>query len=138
VERLSGRVRVLRAVSAVDSGEAVNPNGLVNQIEGGIIQSISWTLYEAVAFDDRRITSRDWSSYPILRFSGVPDAIDVHVIRRPGQPFLGTGEAAQGPAGAALANAVADATGVRMRDLPLTPARVKAAIGAWSVREPKV
>jgi CO/xanthine dehydrogenase Mo-binding subunit len=126
-DRESGHVRPLRAVAAIDSGEAVNPDGIRNQTEGGIIQSISWTLYEAVAFDTRRITSRDWSTYPILRFSNVPDAIDVHVISRPGMPFLGTGEAAQGPAAAALANAVADAIGVRLRDLPLTRARVKAA-----------
>ena len=119
VDRESGRVRPLRAVAAIDSGEAVNPDGIRNQTEGGIIQSISWTLYEAVAFDTTRITSRDWSTYPILRFSNVPERVDVHIIDRPGEPFLGTGEAAQGPAAAALANAVADAIGVRIRDLPL-------------------
>ena len=119
----------MRAVAAVDSGEAVNPDGMRNQIEGGILQSLSWSLYEAVTFDRTRITSTDWGSYPILRFQGLPDSVDVHVIDRPGQPFLGTGEAAQGPAAAALANAVADATGARIRDLPLTAARVKAAIG---------
>jgi len=129
VERESGRVRVLRAVAAVDSGEAVNPDGIRNQIEGGIIQSLSWSLYEAVTFDNTRITSTDWGTYPILRFQGLPDTVDVYVTSRPGQPFLGTGEAAQGPTAAALANAVADATGARIRDLPLTPARVKAAIG---------
>jgi CO/xanthine dehydrogenase Mo-binding subunit len=129
VERESGRVRVVHAVAAVDSGEAVNPDGMRNQIEGGILQSLSWSLYEAVSFDHTRITSTDWGSYPILRFQGLPDSVEVHVISRPGQPFLGTGEAAQGPTAAALANAVADATGARIRDLPLTPTRVKAAIG---------
>ncbi|MDQ6618582.1 MAG: molybdopterin-dependent oxidoreductase [Pseudomonadota bacterium] len=129
VDRETGRVRVVRAVAVIDSGEAVNPDGIRNQTEGGILQSISWTLHEAVTFDERRITSRNWSSYPILRFSEIPDAVDVHVINRLGQPFLGTGEAAQGPTAAALANAVADATGVRVRDLPLTPRRIKAAIG---------
>ena len=129
VERESGRVRAVRAVAAVDSGEAVNPDGMRNQIEGGILQSLSWSLHEAVSFDHTRITSTDWGSYPILRFHGLPDSVDVHVIDRPGQAFLGTGEAAQGPTAAALANAVADATGARIRDLPLTPARVKAAIG---------
>lgn len=129
VERESGRVRVVRAVAAVDSGEAVNPDGMRNQIEGGILQSLSWSLYEAVTFTHTRITSTDWGSYPILRFQGLPDSVDVYVINRPGQPFLGTGEAAQGPTAAAIANAVADATGVQIRDLPLTPARVKAAIG---------
>jgi CO/xanthine dehydrogenase Mo-binding subunit len=120
----------VRAVAAVDSGEAVNPNGIRNQIEGGIIQSSSWTLYESVGFDRTRVTSRDWSRYPILRFPAVPDSIEVHVIDRPGQPFLGTGEAAQGPTSAAVANAVANAAGVRFRDLPLTQDRIKSAIGA--------
>ncbi len=129
VERDSGRVRLLRAVAAIDSGEAVNPDGIRNQTEGGILQAMSWTLYEAVTFNDTRITSLDWATYPILRFQNVPDSVEVHVINRPGQPFLGTGEAAQGPMAAALANAIADATGVRIRDLPLTSRRVKAAIG---------
>jgi CO/xanthine dehydrogenase Mo-binding subunit len=128
VARDTGRTRVLRAVAAVDAGQAVNPDGLINQIEGGIIQSISWTLYERVTFDDTRITSIDWSTYPILRFNAVPDSVAVHVIDRPGQPFLGSGEAAQGPAAAALANALARATGHRFRDLPLTRERIKAAL----------
>ena len=129
VARETGRARLVRAVAAVDSGQAVNPDGIRNQIEGGIVQASSWTLQEAVGFDATRITSADWSSYPILRFPDLPDHVEVHVIDRPGQPFLGTGEAAQGPTAAALANAVADATGVRVRELPLSPARVKAAIG---------
>jgi CO/xanthine dehydrogenase Mo-binding subunit len=124
----TGRTRVIRAVAAVDSGQVVNPDGLINQIEGGIIQSMSWTLYERVTFDDTRITSIDWSTYPILRFGAVPDSLDVHLLDRPGQPFLGSGEAAQGPAAAALANAIANATGQRLRDLPLTRERVKAAM----------
>jgi len=129
VNRESGQVRVLRAVAAVDSGEAVSPDGIRNQIEGGIIQSLSWTMFEAVQFDSKRVLSRDWSSYPILRFPSVPEGIEVHVLNRPGEPFLGTGEASQGPAAACLANAVADATGVRIRELPLSPRRVKAALG---------
>jgi CO/xanthine dehydrogenase Mo-binding subunit len=129
VDRETGRIQVLRAVGAVDSGQAVNPDGIRNQIEGGIVQSLSWTLFESVSFDNARITSRDWSSYPIMRFPGVPYAIDVHVIDRPGQPLLGTGESAQGPAAAALANAVADATGARIRELPFTRERVRAAAG---------
>jgi CO/xanthine dehydrogenase Mo-binding subunit len=129
VDRESGSIRPIRAVAAIDSGEAVNPDGIRNQTEGGIIQSISWTLYESVSFNTTRITSRDWSTYPILRFSNVPETVEVHVINRPGMPFLGTGEAAQGPAAAAIANAVADAAGVRVRELPLTRARVKAAVG---------
>ncbi|MGH8218727.1 MAG: molybdopterin cofactor-binding domain-containing protein [Steroidobacteraceae bacterium] len=114
-----GRARVRRAVAAVDCGEAVNPDGVRNQIEGGILQAASWTLKESVAFDRRRITSRDWASYPILRFADVPDSIEVDVADRPGEPFLGLGEAAQGPTAAAVANAIADAAGVRVRELPL-------------------
>ncbi|HMH63025.1 MAG TPA: molybdopterin cofactor-binding domain-containing protein, partial [Bradyrhizobium sp.] len=129
VDRESGRIDVVRIVAAVDSGDVVNPDGIRNQIEGGIVQSLSWSLYESVAFDRTRITSRDWSSYPIMRFASVPQSIDVHIIDRPGTPFLGTGEAAQGPAAAALANALASAAGVRIRELPLTSKRVKAAIG---------
>jgi nicotinate dehydrogenase subunit B len=128
VERESGRTRLLRAVAAIDSGQAVNPDGLVNQVEGAILQSASWTLYESVSFDNARITSIDWATYPILRFSAVPESIEVHVLDRPGAPFLGSGETGQGPASAAIANAVADAVGKRLRDLPLTRQRVKAAI----------
>ncbi len=116
------KIRLLRAVAAVDSGQVVNPDGLRNQAEGGIVQSASWTLYEKVAFDDTRIRSVDWSTYPIMRFDSVPESIEVHIIDRPGQPFLGTGEAAQGPTSAAIGNAVAHATGTRMRDLPLARA----------------
>jgi CO/xanthine dehydrogenase Mo-binding subunit len=128
IARDTGRARVIRVVAAVDSGQVVNPDGLSNQIEGGIIQSISWTLYERVTFDETRITSIDWSTYPILRFNAVPDSIDVHIIDRPGQPFLGSGEAAHGPAAAALGNAIANAIGRRLRDLPLTRERIKAAL----------
>ncbi|MGA2894855.1 MAG: molybdopterin cofactor-binding domain-containing protein [Xanthobacteraceae bacterium] len=129
VERDSGRARMLRAVAAVDSGQVVNADGIANQIEGAILQSMSWTLYENVSFDDRRITSVDWASYPVLRFSAVPDEMEVHIINRPGMPFLGSGEAGQGPAAAAVANAIADATGHRFRDLPISAERIKAAIG---------
>jgi nicotinate dehydrogenase subunit B len=121
--------RLLRCVAADDSGEIVNPDGMRNQIEGGIVQSASWTLSEEVAFDDTRITSHDWSTYPILRFPDLPENVEVHLINRPGQPFLGTGECAQGPAAAAIANALADATGKRFRELPFTRRRVKAVIG---------
>jgi nicotinate dehydrogenase subunit B len=129
VDHESGRVRVERIVAAVDTGQIVNPDGIRNQIEGGILQSMSWTLYESVNFDDTRIRSVDWSTYPIMRFDAVPQSVVVHIIDRPGQPFLGCGEASQGPASAAFANAIADATNRRLRDLPLTPARIKAAIG---------
>jgi nicotinate dehydrogenase subunit B len=129
VEHETGEVRLRRAVAAVDSGEVVNPDGIRNQIEGGLIQAASWTLYEQVGFNTQRLTSRDWSGYPIMRFAAVPESVEVHVINRPAQPFLGTGEASAGPAAAAIANAIADATGVRIRDLPFRRQRVKAAIG---------
>jgi nicotinate dehydrogenase subunit B len=130
VDRETGRSRLVRAVAAVDSGQVVNPDGLANQIEGAIMQSMSWTLYEAVTFDDTRITSIDWQTYPILRFDAVPDRIDVHIINRPGLPFLGSGETGQGPAAASIANAIANVTGKRLRDLPLTRHKIKDAIDA--------
>jgi len=130
VEHETGAIAVRRAVCAVDAGEAVNPDGIRNQIEGGVVQALSWTAMEEMGFDAAHRTGFDWSAYPIARFRDVPGSVEVHVLDRPGQPFLGAGEAAQGPAGAALANALADATGARLRDLPLTPDRVKAALGA--------
>ena len=130
VNRETGRARLVRAVAAVDAGQVVNPDGLINQIEGAIVQSTSWTLYEAVSFDDTRITSIDWQTYPILRFNAVPDSVMVHIINRPGQPFLGSGETGQGPAAASIANAIANATGKRLRDLPLTRKKIKDAIDA--------
>jgi nicotinate dehydrogenase subunit B len=130
VNRQTGRPRLVRAAAAVDSGQVVNPDGLINQIEGAILQSMSWTLYESVTFDDARITSIDWQTYPILRFDAVPERVDVHIINRPGQPFLGSGETGQGPAAASISNAIANATGKRLRDLPLTRKRIKDAIDA--------
>lgn len=129
VDHETGRIQVRRAISAVDSGEIVNPDGIRNQIEGGMLQSLSWTLFEGVEFNERRILSMDWSSYPIMRFDAVPEIVETHIVPRPGEPFLGTGEASQGPTGAAIANALASATGRRLRALPLSRARVKAAIG---------
>ncbi|HEX4782247.1 MAG TPA: molybdopterin cofactor-binding domain-containing protein [Usitatibacter sp.] len=126
VIRESGEIRVGRVHCAIDSGEAVNPDGIRNQAEGGVVQSLSWTLREAVTWDEKKITSRDWGRYPMIRFPHVPRSIDVEVLDRPGQPFLGTGEATQGPAAAALANALCDAAGVRIRDIPFTADRLKA------------
>jgi nicotinate dehydrogenase subunit B len=124
VDRKTGAVRVTRAVSGVDVGQVVNPDGVVNQIEGGLIQSTSWTLKEAVSFDRTRVKTRSWADYPILRFDEVPQ-VDVVILNQPNQPFLGVGEGSQGPTAAAIANAIANATGKRMRDLPFTPDRVK-------------
>jgi CO/xanthine dehydrogenase Mo-binding subunit len=120
-------VRVKRLVVAVDVGLVVNPNGVVNQIEGGAIQSTSWTLKEQVKLDERGITSLGWEDYPILKFSEVP-AVEVELIDRPELPAVGAGEAAQGPTAGAIANAVAHALGLRVRELPLTSERVIAAI----------
>jgi CO/xanthine dehydrogenase Mo-binding subunit len=130
VDRETGAIDVRRVVAAVDSGEAISPDGIRNQTEGAIVQSLSWTSTEAVAFDPTHRTSFDWSAYPIARFPSVPRSIDVHVIDRPGEPFLGTGEAGQGPAAAALANAIADATGLRLRDMPLRPDKIKTGLGS--------
>ncbi|MBB5703954.1 CO/xanthine dehydrogenase Mo-binding subunit [Ochrobactrum daejeonense] len=130
VDAETGLIKISHVVSAVDCGEAVAPNAIVNQTEGGILQSLSWTLYEAVQFDKTRITSTDWSSYPILRFSAVPDSVDVHIVDNPGMPYLGVAEAAQGPTGGAIANAVKNATGKRIYDLPFTRERVKATLKA--------
>jgi CO/xanthine dehydrogenase Mo-binding subunit len=112
-------VRILRVCCAADCGQVVNPDGARNQLEGAIIQSASWTLLEQLRYGPQGIASIDWASYPILRFSGVPERIDTALLDQPGAPFLGVAEAAQGPMAAALANALAEATGVRRHDLPL-------------------
>jgi CO/xanthine dehydrogenase Mo-binding subunit len=112
-------VRVKRLTIAVDVGEAVNPDGVVNQIEGGAIQATSWVLKERVRFDRARITSNSWTDYPILRFSEVPE-VAVEVIQRAEIEPVGAGEAAHGPVTAAIANAVFDGLGVRVRHLPIT------------------
>ena len=129
VERETGAITIHRVHAAVDAGQAVNPDGIRNQVEGGIIQSLSWAIHEEMTFDESKRTGFDWGSYPILRFDQVPGSIIIDIMDRPGMPFLGAGETAQGPASAALANGIADATGVRLRDMPLTPARLKAGIG---------
>jgi CO/xanthine dehydrogenase Mo-binding subunit len=130
VERETGRVRMIRAISAVDAGEIVNPDGIRNQVEGGIVQAASWALYEGVTFDRTRVTSVDWSTYPILRFDALPEQFEVHLIPRPGTPFLGAGECGQGPGGAAVSNAIANAIGHRLYDLPFNRERIKGVIGA--------
>lgn len=119
-------IRVRRLVVAVDVGEVVSPDGVANQIEGGAIQATSWTLKEAVRFGRTCVTSDSWDSYPILRFSEAP-AVEVEILARPGEPPLGAGEAAQGPTAAAIANAVCDALGMRVRHLPITRERLIAA-----------
>ena len=120
-------VRVRRLIVAVDAGLVINPDGAANQIEGGAIQATSWTVKERVAFDRFTVTSDDWESYPILRFSEVP-AVDVEFLPGAENPPVGVGECAQGPTAAAIANAVCDALGVRVRSLPLTPEQIVAAM----------
>jgi CO/xanthine dehydrogenase Mo-binding subunit len=122
----AAEVRLRRAVIAADAGQVVDPGGLTAQLEGGLLQAASWALYEAVTFDQSGITSRDWESYPILRFDNVPE-IETVLLDRPGAPFLGAGEATSGPTAAAIANAIKDATGLRLRRLPFTPDAIRAA-----------
>jgi CO/xanthine dehydrogenase Mo-binding subunit len=127
VDLTSGVVHVPRIVVAHDCGLIINPDGLKNQIEGNVIQSLSRALKEEVRFDEFRIQSVDWESYPILTFSEVPE-IDVVLINRPDQPALGAGEPSTVTTAAALANAIFDAAGARLRQMPFTPARVLAAL----------
>jgi CO/xanthine dehydrogenase Mo-binding subunit len=121
-------IHVTRAVAAIDVGQAVNPDGVINQIEGGIIQAISWTLKEQIRFSREGIHTRTWEDYPILTFAEVP-RVEVHLINRPQEEPLGAGEATMGPTAAAIANALHHAIGVRIRDLPITRDRILAAIG---------
>jgi nicotinate dehydrogenase subunit B len=126
---LARDIRVARVWGAIDSGMAVSPDGILNQAEGGIVQATSWALKEQVTYDDTRVTSLGWDSYPTLTFSEVPE-VEVALIDRPEEPPLGTGEAFAGPVSAAIANAIYDASGVRLRDLPLTRERLVAAMEA--------
>ncbi len=120
-------IRLRRLWLAVDVGRVINPDGVRSQVEGGAVQSASWTLAEQVTFDRDQITSAGWDSYPVLRFTEVPE-VAVRVMDAPGEAEVGAGEVAQGPVAGAIANAVADAVGVRVRDLPLTRDRVARAI----------
>ncbi|TCT05979.1 xanthine dehydrogenase family protein molybdopterin-binding subunit [Aquabacter spiritensis] len=120
-------VRVSRVWCAVDGGLVINPDGARNQIEGGVIQAISWTLKEQVTFADGAVASNSWETYPILRFSEVPE-IETRLIGDPTHPPLGLGEVSQGPTAAAIGNAVARALGARLRHLPLTRERIMAAL----------
>jgi CO/xanthine dehydrogenase Mo-binding subunit len=129
VDSATGAVRVPRLWAAADAGTIVNPDGFANQIEGGCIQSTSWTLREAVAYDATRVLTHSWGDYPILRIDEAP-AVEVKLIDRPDERSLGVGEGAHGPTAAAIGNALANAIGKRIRDLPLTDGRVKAALAA--------
>jgi nicotinate dehydrogenase subunit B len=121
-------VRLLRVWCAADAGLVINPDGAINQLEGGIIHATSWALKEAVRLDGTGISSRDWEGYPVLRFSEVPEVLVELVEPGADRPCLGVGEASGGPTVAAIGNAVAHALGARLRDLPLTRERVMAAL----------
>jgi nicotinate dehydrogenase subunit B len=127
VERATGRIKVERVVCAHDCGQMINPDGVRAQVEGSTLQTLSRVLMEEVKFDRSRVVSVDWASYPILKFSEVP-RLEIELIDRPSEPPVGAGEAACTTVGAALANAVFDATGARLRTIPFTPDRVKAAL----------
>jgi CO/xanthine dehydrogenase Mo-binding subunit len=120
-------IRLRRLWLAVDVGRVINPDGVINQVEGGAVQSASWALRERVRFDRRKITSTTWETYPILRFTEVPD-VAVRIVRAPEAAETGAGEVAQGPVAGAIGNAVADAVGVRVRDLPMTTEQITRAI----------
>jgi|TARA_Y100000310_G_scaffold330109_1_gene401196 CO/xanthine dehydrogenase Mo-binding subunit/aerobic-type carbon monoxide dehydrogenase small subunit (CoxS/CutS family) len=127
VDTGSGDVSIERAVLAADVGQIVNPDSARSQLEGTFTQSASWTLKEEVKFDEQGVTSVDWHTYPIARFrDGV--SIETVLINRPGEPYLGLGEGAMGPVSAAIANAIFRAAAIRMRRLPFTPERVRAAL----------
>jgi len=124
VDRSTGAVRVLRVACVQDCGLMINPDAVRAQVEGNILQTLSRTLYEETTFDRSRVTSVDWARYPLLRFPGVPP-LDIELVQRIDQPPLGAGEAASAPVPAALANAIFDATGARLRAVPFTRERVK-------------
>ncbi|RAU20921.1 xanthine dehydrogenase family protein molybdopterin-binding subunit [Paramagnetospirillum kuznetsovii] len=134
VDRDSGKVAVRRVACAHDCGLVINPDALRLQIEGAIIQTLSRTLLEEVTFDTKAVTSTDWASYPILGFADIPD-ITVDLINQPNQPPMGGGEAAATPIPAALANAIFDACGARVRTVPITPERVKAALAEADAKD---
>lgn len=127
VDRASGAVKVTRVACAHDCGLVINPDAVKNQIEGAIVQTLSRALFEEVTFDKERVTSVDWATYPILTFPDAPEVV-VDLVNHPELPPMGAGEAAAAPVGAALANAIFDATGARLRQVPMTPARIKEAL----------
>jgi nicotinate dehydrogenase subunit B len=129
VNTATGEIAVTRVTVGQDSGMMINPDGVRHQIEGNVVQSTSRALMEEVIYDEKAVISRDWSTYPILKFTEVP-AIDVALMLRPDDPPMGVGESASVPSAAAIANAVYDATGVRFRELPLTPEKVRAGLVA--------
>ena len=133
VNKATGAIKVTRICLAHDCGEMVNPDGVANQVEGGVLQTVSRTLMETVKWDREKVLSVDWATYPIARFTDMPK-VDVALLNRPGQPAWGAGEPTACAIPGAIANAVFDATGVRLRSLPFTPEKVKAALAAGPAR----
>ena len=129
VNRKTGDIAVRRFHVVHDCGQIINPDGLRNQIEGNIVQTVSRTLKEELTFDRSAVTSLDWASYPILTFPEIPDVV-IDLIDRPSEPPWGGGEPTAAIVPAAIGNAVYEATGARLRSVPFTPAKVKAALGA--------
>jgi CO/xanthine dehydrogenase Mo-binding subunit len=127
VNRSTGEIRVPRFFVAHDCGQVINPDGLRNQIEGNVIQTVSRTLKEELTFDRGMVTSLDWASYPIITFPEVPEVV-IDLIDRPGEKPWGGGEPSAAVIPSALSNAVFDATGVRLRSVPYTPERVRRAM----------
>ena len=132
VNRTTGKIRVIKLYVAHDCGQIVNPDGVINQIEGGAIQTVSRTLMEEVKWSGSKITSVDWASYPILTFPEIPK-VETVLIDQPGQPSWGAGEQTPTTIPAAIANAVFDASGVRLRTIPFIPETVKAELNAIKV-----
>jgi len=133
VTKSTGAIKVTRICLAHDCGEMVNPDGVANQVEGGILQTVSRTLMENVTWDRTKVTSVDWATYPISRFPDMPK-VEIALLDRPGAAAWGAGEPAPCAIPGAIANAVFDATGVRLRSLPFTPDKVKTALAAGPVR----
>jgi len=129
VNRKTGDVRVVRVCVGHDCGQIINPDGLANQIEGGVIQTVSRTLMEQVEWDQTKVTSVDWATYPILRFPDVP-RVEVEMINTPGEVSWGAGEPTATVIPSAIGNAIFDATGARLRSVPFTPEKVKLALAA--------
>ena len=123
VDKNNGNVGLIKMWAAVDVGEVINMDGLTNQIEGGMIQAASWTIKEEVTFNTTEITSTDWIKYPILKFSEVPE-VEVAIINRPSEDAKGAGEVPVPPTAAAIANAIYNASAIRIYDLPITPEKI--------------
>ena len=120
----AAEIKLLKVIIAADAGQIIDPKGVTAQLEGGFIQAASWTIYEEVMYDNKNIRSIDWESYPIIGFDNIPDFKTI-LINMPDEPFIGIGEAVCGPAAGAIGNAVFKATGLRVRQLPMTPSNLR-------------